>query len=185
MELVSNYLTRARYHRVIPYLRGDILEIGCGMSPVIATLSASQNYCGIDVESSFVTLLRQLFPTREFHQLNVEQDTLALGEKQFDTLLLVAVLEHLACPAKVLSALTAYLKNGGQVVLTTPTPVGHRMHRLGARCGIFSRVAAEDHRSILDKEDLQHICESIGLKLRVYRSFQFGGNQLVVAEKCV
>jgi SAM-dependent methyltransferase len=181
--LVSRNLQNARYQVVMPYLIGDVLEIGCGTSPVAARLSPKQDYVGVDVNPRMIEWLARSFPTREFYIADVEKGNIKLGRRRFDTLLLVAVIEHFAAPVSVLRDLIGYVREGGQVVLTTPTPVGHRVHRLGARCGIFSSDAASEHFSVLDRAKLEFLFESVGLTLGTHRLFQFGMNQLAVVVK--
>lgn len=168
---------------IIRHIHGDILEIGCGLSEFIRTLPPNQVYVGVDSNKPLVEMLKAQFPTREFFCADVETETLALADRRFDTLLLVAVCEHFASPEKVLSKLNPYLKQGGRVVLTTPTSLGHLGHRWGARLGIFSREAAEDHQSIIDRRALDDLFARAGLALEVYRRFQFGMNQFAVGVK--
>lgn len=170
---ISLNLQRARYQIVLTHLLGAVLEIGCGSSPIVARLAPQQDYVGVDIDPRMIEWLTRSFPKREFYVADVEKDNIPLSERRFDTLLLVAVIEHFAAPAEILRGLMNYVREGGPVVLTTPTPAGHCVHHLGARCGIFSSDAASDHRSVLNRAKLERLFESVGLTLRTHRSFQF------------
>ena len=54
------------------------------------------------------------------------------------------------------------------------------MHRTGARLGLFSKVAADDHIVIYNKKRFQILASDFGLSIERYERFQFGCNQLVI-----
>ncbi|MBI5033466.1 MAG: class I SAM-dependent methyltransferase [Chloroflexi bacterium] len=167
----------------MPFIRGDVLEVGCGYTPIPPMITLQDHYVGIDYNPEVITKLALTYPSFEFLQLDVEHQVVDLGTRRFDTLVLLAVFEHWFNPTKVLSSLVIYLRDDGRVVLTTPTPFGNEIHRLGARWGIFSREAVAEHHSIVNENKLRQSFEAVGLRLCVYRPFQFGANQFAVGEK--
>lgn len=183
MRLVSDYLRHARYQMVLPYVLGDVLEIGCGPGTILTWLGPKQRYVGLDSNPMLIRWLVESFPMCEFYLADAEKGNLDLGEYRFDTLLLVAVIEHFTTPANILRDWVEYVREGGRVVLTTPTPVGDRVYRLAARFGIFPIQATEDHLAVLGCAAIKHLFESVGLSLVAYQTFQFGLNQLAVGEK--
>ena len=183
--LFSSYIRQRRYAAVLPFLSQDILDIGCGHAYLTELLPPLERYVGVDLSAAMLAAAQQRLPQHTFMQLDLEREPLpaALLAQPFRTILLVALLEHLAQPERVLAILAAALSPGGTLVATTPTPFGHRVHRLGAQAGMFYREAAEDHKSKLDRQSLTAICQAAGLKVQIYQQFEFGCNQLVVASR--
>ena len=67
-----------------------------------------------------------------------------------------------------------------RLVLTTPHPSVDMVHTLGARLGIFSRHASEEHQDLLDHAGLVQAAGRGGLSVELYRRFLLGANQLAV-----
>jgi 2-polyprenyl-3-methyl-5-hydroxy-6-metoxy-1,4-benzoquinol methylase len=95
---------------------------------------------------------------------------------------LLAVVEHLRHPATVLRQAGAVLSPGGTVIVTTPHPRARRIHALGARAGLFSRDADEEHETFFDRADLAGLARSAGLTMVYYSTFLVGLNQLAVMQ---
>lgn len=182
--LLSNYIRQRRYTLALPYVGEAVLDIGCGSSAIAALLPSLRHYVGLDSHAALLKQARTTYPQHTFYLIDIEHEPLpaAVLNQTFDTVILTALLEHLANPQLILQQVADLLKPTGQVIATTPTPLGHRVHRLGAAMGLFYREAVEDHKSILDKVLLQALCSQAGLKMTVYKQFEFGCNQLVVAQ---
>ena len=171
---------RRRNELVSRYVRGDVLDIGCGLGTMIPFLDAGQRYVGIEISQEFVAYLSQQFPQHRFYNCNLDEEPLEFDEEGFDTVLLVAVIEHLAHPEKVLAEVQEYLRPGGSLVITTPTLWGQRIHRLGARLGLFHLHAASEHVRAYDYAAMRDLVNRAGLELVEYRRFELGVNQLFI-----
>ena len=178
--LLTDYLMRRRNELVSRYIRGDVLDIGCGLGTIIPFLDAGQRYVGIEISQEFVAYLSPRFPQREFYNCNVDEEPLELGDERFDTVLLVAVIEHLAHPEKALAEIQKYLLPGGSLVITTPTLWGQRIHRLGARLGIFHPHAAAEHVRAYNYAAMRDLVSRVGLEIMERRRFEMGFNQLFI-----
>jgi 2-polyprenyl-3-methyl-5-hydroxy-6-metoxy-1,4-benzoquinol methylase len=180
--LFSHFLTRQRLRQALPYLKGSILDIGCGRANVLEYIAPEQAYVGVDRDENIYQWLLKNHPEREFHQMNVAKQNLNLGRK-FDTILMLAVIEHLTQPQKALRQASAHLNPGGKLLITTPSPLGDRIHRFGARFRLFSPLAVKDHETIFTRESLQTLLSECGLRLEKYQQFLLGGNQLFICTK--
>lgn len=95
------------------YLRGRLLDIGCGTKPYKATLASFiTEHVGMDREQPFnkaaeVDLIGTAY--------NIPAD-----DASFDSVLSTAALEHLEDPEKALRECNRVLKNGGVAVYTVP-----------------------------------------------------------------
>lgn len=178
--LLSRYATELRWATVLPHVRGDVLDIGCGWTWLPAKLSPQQRYVGIDVHPGAVALSAQRFPQHSFLRCNFDEDPLPLVTGQFDTVVMAAVLEHLHHPAKVLERVRPMLKPGGQLLLTTPSPLGDRIHRIGSRIGLFYPEDEVRHVEIFGHQALLAVLARSGYQVRRFQPFLFGINQFVL-----
>jgi len=184
MGLLTNRLKRRRFRMVAPYIRGDVLDVGCGPAEAL-TGSADKitSYVGIEFSQNRVNRNAKQFPQYTFLRKDLDEDALDLG-RSFDVILLIAVIEHIYNQKHLMKQLVALLKPAGRIIITTPTPFGNDIvHRWGAGLGLFSKEAADDHVVIYNRRRLEKLARDFGLRLHTYRRFQWGCNQLAVLER--
>jgi 2-polyprenyl-3-methyl-5-hydroxy-6-metoxy-1,4-benzoquinol methylase len=179
--LLSNYIRDTRMNKIRPYVRGDVLDVGCGPAMIKQKFgNRIDAYVGVDRNAGLVEKLRVKFPDADFHAVDLDEGRLSLGGK-FDTILLIAIIEHVFNQKHLFREVVRHLKPGGSIVITTPTPFGNDVvHRLGAAIGLFAKTAADDHIVIYNRRRLEILAREFGLKLETYRTFGFGCNQLAI-----
>jgi SAM-dependent methyltransferase len=184
MALLSAYLSKTRYARIVPHVRGDVLDIGCQHGQLRAHAAERINrYAGIDLSEEDIRQARRAHPDCEFKALNIDDEPLGY-EAAFDTIVLCAVIEHIFNLKHLGQGLALALRPGGRVILTTPTPFGNDVvHNLGAKLGLFSQVAVDDHIVIFNRKRLQIFAGEAGLVLAAHKLFQLGCNQFAILEK--
>ena len=172
--LLSPFLRARRLAVARPYLRGRVLDVGCG-SGSMADLLPPERYVGVEPDAETLALARKRHPQHRFLASLPDDD-------EFDTVASLAVIEHVVNSEGFLNDLAGRLKrvSAAQIVCTTPHPVADWIHTAGAHVGLFSRHACEEHEELLDRRKLQDIAERIGLRLAEYRRFLMGANQLAV-----
>jgi len=117
--------TKWRHNTASKHIRGSILDLGCGDEEM--KRYATTNYLGIDKKTGF----------------NIEIDKI---KDKWDAILLLAVLEHLDNPNKLLQKLRNNLKDNGKIIITMPSRLGIIIHSFLARIGLFTREFAEEHK---------------------------------------
>lgn len=184
MGLLSPYIKRQRLAMVAPYVRGDVLELGCGPGTALDHWAGRMDsYTGVDYRDDLVRTLRKRHPEHTFHTRNLDDDPLDFPG-QFDVVLMIALIEHVYNTKHLMTQAAARLKPGGELVITTPTPIGNDLvHRLGAALGLFARSAADDHVSVFNRARFDIMARDFGLQIARYRRFQVGCNQLVVLRR--
>lgn len=172
---------------VKPWLRGNILDVGCGtfLDRVVTKgwIEERTRYTGIDVNEQLIRELKARYPQQEFYHLDIQGEKLPRFASSFNTVLLIAVIEHFLEPEAALANIKALLKDDGILVITTPTLLGDKIQ------GIFSLGHVDKpplycpHVRIYNKESLTNLLSSAGFSVIIYRKFQFGGNQLFICRK--
>jgi 2-polyprenyl-3-methyl-5-hydroxy-6-metoxy-1,4-benzoquinol methylase len=168
--LLSPFLKFRRLRKALPHIKGRLLDFGCGDGS-LAAFCAPANYLGVERNAGALRIARSAFPNYRFQQSLPETGS-------FDTVAALAVLEHVPDPAKLLAAFARLLSPDGLIVLTTPHPGFDWMLRAGARVGLFSQEAVEEHHPLLDAKAVSSIAAVSGLRLIHFSSFLLGGNQL-------
>jgi 2-polyprenyl-3-methyl-5-hydroxy-6-metoxy-1,4-benzoquinol methylase len=173
--LASPFLQRRRIAAALPYIRGQVLDVGCGNGALAEFVSPAQ-YRGVDRDSESLSIARRRFPAHVF------TEEVPSPEERFDTVAALAVIEHVTDPASFLYGLLNRLAASPDavVVVTTPHPVFGWVHALGSRIGIFSRHGAEEHQPLLGRPQLNAIAAACGVAPPQYRRFLLGANQLAV-----
>jgi 2-polyprenyl-3-methyl-5-hydroxy-6-metoxy-1,4-benzoquinol methylase len=175
LGLLSPWLRSRRLRAVRPHLRGRVLDFGCGVG-VLASLCRPDDYLGMDVDDVSLTLARQRYP--EFHFVSEEP-----VHERFDTIAALAVIEHVADPVALLARFQDLLAPDGRIALTTPHPGFRWMHTLGARVGVFSAAASEEHQRFIDRAGMQALLADTRLMVVEYHRFLHGSNQLFILKQ--
>lgn len=164
-----------RFNASRPHLKGRVLDFGCGVGELTQFIP-SQEYCGVDRDRESLAEAKRLHPEYTF-----VPDIPSCGkELQFDTIAMLAVIEHISGPETLLMRLKAFLSPEGRIVLTTPHPLADGIHSMGARLGLFSRLANEEHDILLNTTQMTTVAAQAGLVLLTAKRFQLGLNQLFV-----
>jgi SAM-dependent methyltransferase len=101
-------LQREKFKKFSLYLKGKILDLGCGIKPYKNYLVKNSQYVGMD-------------ETIEVWPDTVGQvDEIPFADEQFDSVLCTEVLEHLPEPEKAIKEIKRVLKIGGFLYLTVP-----------------------------------------------------------------
>jgi 2-polyprenyl-3-methyl-5-hydroxy-6-metoxy-1,4-benzoquinol methylase len=180
--LLTRRLQRARMRAIGPYLapKARVLDVGCGLTDLPARL---EDYVGCDRDPVVLGEMRRRYPSARFVAWDAAADE-APRELQetgpFDVVLLAAVLEHVSEPGRLLGRVASLLAPGGRVVTTTPHPIGRLPLEAGARLGLLSHAADEEHEDLLDRAGLAAAGRNAGLTLVTYERFLAGLNQTAV-----
>lgn len=170
--LLSPWLRKKRIQIAVPYIKGRVLDYGCGVG-VLAEFCKPDCYLGVDVDQESLTIARTRYPNFTF-ELDVS-DT-----EKFDTIIALAVIEHVAKPQDFLKKLQLMLKSEGQIIFSTPHPAFEWIHSLGAQVGLFSKEAHEEHQQLIDLKFMGQLAISLDLQVIEYHKFLMGANQLFV-----
>lgn len=102
------------------YIRGDVLEVGCGEGRGIGlVLPKAKTYSAIDKIEPVIAKLRTKYPAGKFYSGNIPP----LGpftDNSFDVVITFQVIEHIGDDFNFLKEIHRVLKPGGLAIITTP-----------------------------------------------------------------
>jgi 2-polyprenyl-3-methyl-5-hydroxy-6-metoxy-1,4-benzoquinol methylase len=175
--LLSPYLRNRRLAVARPLLSGRVLDVGSAEGHLAASVPADK-YVGVDIDDDILVRARRAHPEHVF----VGVDELDEAER-FDTVVALAVIEHVPDPVGWLARWSGHLVSGGRVVVTTPYARYEPVHGIAAKLRLTSDEAHDEHETTFDRESLERLFERVGLKLTTYERFLLGLNQLAVGTR--
>ena len=101
--MLSPFLRNQRFNAARPYLKGSILDVGCGTG-MLANEVLPDDYLGVEVDSLSLASAISKFTKHRFRKELLE-DT-----EKFDTVISLAVIEHVKNPEQFLHELSKHLK---------------------------------------------------------------------------
>ncbi|MEO9872879.1 class I SAM-dependent methyltransferase [Ekhidna sp.] len=107
------------YHHAKKFIKGDLLELGCGEGrgvELLATLADS--YIGIDKIEAVVEKLQKKH--NDFKFMSGVFPPFPFEDNSFDTIITFQVIEHVKEDQNFIKEIHRVLKPGGQALITTP-----------------------------------------------------------------
>jgi len=104
------------------FIGGRLMEVGLGYGGFLPFLAARDGYLGVDCDREVVELVSRSYPGTPFLVADVGDRRFAetMGDRRFDTVLCVNVLEHVQDDAAAIRNLLAVLERGGHLLLFVP-----------------------------------------------------------------
>jgi 2-polyprenyl-3-methyl-5-hydroxy-6-metoxy-1,4-benzoquinol methylase len=116
------------YIASIPYIKGNLLEVGCGEGRGVAIMmDKAESYLGIDKIKEVIDSLSRKFPNATFQQAIIPPFT-ELTDNSFDTVISFQVIEHIENDRLYLEEIYRVLKPGGKAIISTPN-IKHTLSR--------------------------------------------------------
>ena len=180
--ILTRRVQRARLAAALPHVPpgARLLDLGCGLTDLPARFPS---YVGCDRNPVVLSEMRRRHPAASFAAWDVDEEeppAEVLSGAPYEAILMLAILEHLPSPVRALTRAAALLAPAGRVLATTPHPLGRLPLEAGARLGLLSRHADEEHEALLDRAALERAADAAGLAVTAYSRFLAGLNQLVV-----
>jgi SAM-dependent methyltransferase len=172
---LSVFLQHQRINAAKPWVRGPrVLDVGSNEGNFRRFLPAGIHYVGIDPKPSQHSGFT-------FYQRSGLDDLSDLG--LFDSVCLLAVIEHVHDYGRLVNNLFKSLRPGGRLIITTPTPAGDQVHRFFSGLNISSTDAVDDHFHIFTLSELVALLLRNGFEIEHKSLFFLGLNQAVVGKK--
>lgn len=107
------------YYQAKPYIKGNLLELGCGEGRGVELLAPlADTYIGIDKIESVIDSLEKKYPDYEF--MSGVFPPFPFEDDSFDTIVTFQVIEHVKNDEGFIKEIYRVLKPGGKALITTP-----------------------------------------------------------------
>jgi len=181
MKILDRFLQYWRICKAKKYISKDatVLDVGCADARLYDVISGIEHYVGIDScvdsqdhEEKF-QLIKGAFPK-----------DLPIVECKFDSLIMLAILEHIPESAYPSMAQRCFdvLKPGGKVVITVPEPLVDTILHVLRRLNLIDGMELEQHHAV-DTKKVPIIFTQVGFRHYHSSKFQLGLNNLFVFER--
>ncbi|MDD5147098.1 MAG: class I SAM-dependent methyltransferase [Candidatus Daviesbacteria bacterium] len=162
----AKFYNKWTFSKFDKYLKGDILEVGCGTGNFSSTLSKYGEVTAIDIDQSLIQKVgedKSLKVATGYG--DIEKGNYFFPEKSFDTVVCINVLEHIKDDERALQNMCRLLKKGGKLILLVP---------------IYNFLYGEIDRAInhfrrYNPEQLKVKLEQIGFTIEESRKLNFLG----------
>lgn len=108
------------YYEAIPYVKGELLEVGCGEGRGVELLSSKvSSYTAIDKINEIEDTIKKKFPDIKFLNMMVPPFQ-GVEDNMYDTVVSFQVIEHIDDDNGYLKEIHRVLKPGGLAIISTP-----------------------------------------------------------------
>ena len=177
MTLLDRWIQRWRIAKVRRFIEPDsrVLDIGCHDGALFRRLGDRLG-AGVGVDP----LLEAERRAERYRLLPGTFPEALAGEREFDVVTLLAVLEHIPLEgqAERAEAIREHLKPGGRLVITVPSPAVDRILDVLRTLRLVHGMSLEEHYGF-EPASVPDIF-SRGFDLETARTFQLGLNHLFV-----
>lgn len=138
------------------YLKGDILEVGCGIGNFTKSLESFGKVWAIDINKEYIEEINKSSNKKaEVGIGDIEKGKYFFKEQKFDSIVCLNVMEHIKDDKAALNNLYSLLKKGGYLVLLVPA------HQF-----LFGEIDKSiGHFRRYNKNQLFNIVSNIGFKI--------------------
>lgn len=117
----ARFYNKWTFKKFSQYLKGEILEVGCGIGNFSGDLSKYGNVTAIDIDQK---LIKQLTDKKNV-EINagfgdIETGKFFFDNKEFDSIVCINVLEHIRNDEKALENMYKLLRKKGNLILLVP-----------------------------------------------------------------
>ncbi len=174
----NKILERIRLQKVLPNVKGKVLDIGCGCNNLVLNYRRIYNGEGIGVD---------VFTWPNADLIVKNSSKLPFKPKSFDTVTLIACLNHIPYREAVLKEAHRLLKPKGTLLITMiPSHIGELWHKFPEKLWgerKKGRKFEEDEKGGLDNDEVLKLIKQAGFKSTRIEKFSLGLNNLFISKK--
>ena len=172
-DALGRYLLRWRIRVVLPHVNGRLLDIGCGTNKLVRAYIGDG--IGVDVHQ-----------WGDVDMVVEDSSKLPFIDREFDTVTIIAALNHIPNRREVLKeAYRVLSKNGKTVITMLPPGIGRIWHLIRKYWDAdqVERGIKEGEVYGLTSKEVHHLLAESGFRLLYEQGFMLGINRIIVARK--
>ena len=152
--------------------------MGCGLEAAFLDYATDRIAKGVGLDDQVADGI-----TRRWKRVRADLESpLPFADSEFDHVVMLAVLEHLKHPEKVLVEAFRVIAPGGSLIMTWPSamvdPILRVLHKLRL---VSDEMESDEHQKRIPLDTLQETLRRIGFQRFVHRRFELGLNNVMAA----
>jgi len=173
LDILGQFLLNWRVKTVLPHIKGKYLDVGCGTNDVVKAYSGDG--IGVDV-----------YPWDGVDKIVENTAKLPFQDKTFDTVSIIASLNHIPNREKVLEEIKRVLKDNGKIIITMIPPKLSRVwHFLRYPWSADQRERGMKEGEVygMTIKKIENILLNADLQIILKKKFMLGINLLLIVKK--
>lgn len=156
-----------------------MLDVGCGSDFYLLESVSRKIKSGTGIDMAVRSWKKGNIETRKMN-INAK---LPFKPGSFDAVTMIAFIEHLEKPEKILAECKRVLKRGGRIVITTPMQQAKPFWEMLVNLGLTEEKTTEDHKCYFTPGEIEALLKKNGFKIIVSENFEAGMNYIAVGQK--
>jgi len=172
LDIIGNYLYKARLKTVKPHIRGRLLDLGCGTNKL-----AKEYGDGVGVD---------VFDFGGADLIIPDTSQTPFDDESFDTITIIAALNHIPNRESVLREMNRITKPSGKLIITMIPPIISMVwHLLRSPWDNDQKERGMKEGEVygLTDRQLEQLITAAGFKLIERKKFMLRINRLIIAQK--
>ena len=177
---IDRFIARMRFRAAYPFVKqgARVCDLGCGLEAAFLDYAADLIAVGVGLDDQVAD-----GQVGRWKRVRGDlQSPLPFEDGEFDHVVMLAVLEHLTEPERVLREALRVIAPGGSLIMTWPSsmvdPILKVLHKLRL---VSDEMESEEHQKRIPVETLQEMLRRIGFQKFVHHRFELGLNNLMAA----
>jgi ubiquinone/menaquinone biosynthesis C-methylase UbiE len=177
---IDHFIAQMRFRAAYPHVRqgSKVCDLGCGLEAAFLDYAADKIASGVGVDDQVEEGTRG-----RWKRVRADlRERLPFADGEFDHVVMLAVLEHLTEPEKVLREAHRVIAPGGSLIMTWPSamvdPLLNVLHKVRL---VSDEMESDEHQKRIPVESLQTMLRGIGFQRFLHRRFELGLNNMMVA----
>lgn len=177
---LDHFIARMRFRAAYPFIKqgSRVCDLGCGLDAAFLDFASERIAAGVGLDD-------QVADGMQGRWRRVRGDLrspLPFADREFDHVVMLAVLEHLTEPENLLREAYRVLAPEGSLIMTWPSskvdPILTVLHKLHL---ISDEMESDEHQKRIPIETLEQMLHRIGFQRFIHDRFELGLNNLMVA----
>jgi ubiquinone/menaquinone biosynthesis C-methylase UbiE len=178
----DRFVAWCRFRAAAPHIRvrSIVCDLGCGAGAPFLEYIEARLISGVGLDEH-----EGKSPRDKISIVHADiTGNLPLESAQFDHVTMLAVLEHLTQPARVLAEAYRILRPSGSLIMTWPSPLVDPLLEVLTRLKLVNNeLGFDQHQPRIPKEKLKEMLQDIGFARFEDGKFEMGLNNWLVAHK--